>query len=223
MVSHKLLYYFKSVEEDLRVYVENGAFDIGPLIYNRYRNLRQIKRFQWVEFGIDDPESVSEHSYSAWMLAMFFLPEEHHSEGYNKREILDMLLVHDMAEAALGDQKTSISEDKKDLKEQSEVLKKLFLKGTYPYIANLTYYYNVWTGYYNGVNTNARTARDINLLQSIYTFCEYYCAYPNKFTREDVNNWMKEKSKLKTELGYQLFDRLITNNHEFVKALGLNN
>ena len=157
------------------------------------------------------------------MLAMFFLPEEHHSEGYNKREILDMLLVHDMAEAALGDQKTSISEDKKDLKEQSEVLKKLFLKGTYPYIANLSYYYNVWTGYYNGVNTNARTARDINLLQSIYTFCEYYCAYPNKFTREDVNNWMKEKSKLKTELGYQLFDRLITNNHEFVKALGLNN
>lgn len=223
VVSHKLLYYFKSVEEDLRVYVENGAFDIGPLIYNRYRNLRQIKRFQWVEFGIDDPESVSEHSYSAWMLAMFFLPEEHHSEGYNKREILDMLLVHDMAEAALGNQKTSLSEDKKDLKEQSEVLKKLFLKGTYPYIANLTYYYNVWTGYYNGVNTNARTARDINLLQSIYTFCEYYCAYPNKFTREDVNNWMKEKSKLKTELGYQLFDRLITNNHEFVKALGLNN
>lgn len=221
IVSSKLIFYFKSVEEDLKLYIENGAFDIGPLIYNRYRALKQVKRFQWVELSIDDPESVSEHSYSAWMMAMFFLPEEHHSEGYNKKEILDMLLVHDMAEAALGDQKISLSEDKKDLKEQNDILKKLFLKGTYPYIANLTYYYNVWTGYYNGVNTNARTARDINLLQSIYTFCEYYCAYPDKFTRDDVNKWLKEKRNLKTELGYQLYDRLITNNQEFINALGL--
>ncbi len=220
VVSSKLLYYFKSVEEDLKLYVQNGAFDIGPLIYNTYRGLKQVKRFQWVESNIEDPESVSEHSYSAWMMAMFFLPEEHHSEGYCKKEILDMLLVHDMAEAALGDQKISLSEDKKDLKEQNDTLKKLFLKGTYPYIANLTYFYNVWTGYYNGVNTNARTARDINLLQSIYTFCEYYCAYPEKFTKEDVAKWMKEKSNLKTELGYQLFERLITNNQEFVDAFG---
>lgn len=221
VVSSKLLFYFKSVEEDLHLYIKNGAFDIGPLIYNRYRALRQVKRFQWVEFGIDDPESVSEHSYSAWMMAMFFLPEEHHSEGYNKKEILDMLLVHDMAEAALGDQRISLSEDKKDLKEQNDTLKKLFLKGTYPYIANLTYYYNVWTGYYNGVNANARTARDINLLQSIYTFCEYYCANPEKFTRDDIDRWLKEKSNLKTELGYQLYERLITNNQEFINALGL--
>ena len=221
VVSSKLLFYFKSIEEDLQLYIENGAFDIGPLIYNRYRTLKQVKRFQWVNAGIDDPESVSEHSYSAWMMAMFFLPEEHHSEGYNKKEILDMLLVHDMAEAALSGQTVSLSEDKKDFKEQNERLKKLFLKGTYPYIANLTYYYNVWTGYYNGVNTNARTARDINLLQSIYTFCEYYCAYPDKFTREDVNRWLKEKRNLKTELGYQLYDRLITNNQEFIKTLGL--
>ncbi|MBO5736999.1 MAG: HD domain-containing protein, partial [Clostridia bacterium] len=218
VVSSKLLYYFKSVEEDLNLYIENGAFDIGPMIYNRYRALKQVKRHQWVEADIEDPESVSEHTFSAWMLAMFFLPEEHHSDGYNKKEILDMLLVHDMAEAALGDQKTSLAEDQKDLKEQSDVLKKLFLKGTYPYIANLTHYYNVWTGYYNGVNTNARTARDINLLQSIYMFCEYYCAYPEKFTADDVKKWIKEKSNLKTELGYQLFERLITNNQEFSKV-----
>ncbi len=220
VVSSKLLYYFKSVEEDLNLYIQKGAFDIGPMIYNTYRGLKQVKRFQWVEAGIEDPESVSEHSYSAWMMAMFFLPEEHHSEGYCKKEILDMLLVHDMAEAAIGDQHISLTEDKKALKEQNDTLKKLFLKGTYPYIANLTYFYNVWTGYYNGVNTNARTARDINLLQSIYTFCEYYCSHPERFTKEDVAKWMKEKSNLKTELGYQLFERLITNNQEFVDAFG---
>lgn len=215
IVSSKLLYYFQSVEEDLKLYMDSGSFDIGSLIYNKYRGLKQIKRSQWLAHDIYDPESVSEHSYSAWLMAMLFLPEEHHSDGYCKKEILDMLLVHDMAEAAIGDQKTSLSETKKELKEQNDILKKLFLKGTYPDIANLTYYYNVWTGYYNGVNTNARTARDINLLQSVYTFCEYYCAYPEQFTDEDVKFWMHEKSNLKTEIGYQLFERLIINNNDF--------
>ena len=136
-------------------------------------------------------------------------------EGYSKKEVLDMLLIHDMAEAAIGDQTTSLIEPKKELKEQNDVLRKLFLKGTYPNIANLTYYYNVWTGYYNGINTNARIARDMNLLQTVYTFCEYFCKNPNKFTAAQVKLWVNEKASLKTDLGHQLFDRLINNNSDF--------
>ena len=97
-----------------------------------------------------------------------------------KKEILDMLLIHDLAESALGDQQINLAEPQKELKSQNEVLKKLFLKGTYPGVANLTYYYNVWTGYYNGLNINSRVARDLNLIQTVYTFCEYCCAYPEK-------------------------------------------
>ena len=126
-----------------------------------------------------------------------------------------MLLVHDLAEAELGDQILSFNEPTKDLKSQNDVVRKLFLKGTYPNIANLTYYYNVWTGYYNGININARTARDINLLQSVYTFCEYYCMYPEKFTKEEVREWLAEEMNLKTEVGYRLFEQLIRSNQEF--------
>ena len=215
IVSSKLQYYFKSVEEDFSIYMQGEAFDIGPMIYNRYRSLRQVKRRQWVSHQIEDPESVSEHAYSAWLMAMFFLPEEHHSEGYCKREILDMLLIHDMAEAVSGAQVTQTSGARDTLADRNDVLRKLFLKGSYPDVANLTYYYNIWTGYYNGLNTNARTARDINLLQSVYTFCEYYCMYPEHFTLAEVGQWLGEKHKLRTELGYQLFDRLITNNLDF--------
>ena len=73
------------------------------MVYNQYRGLRLIKRSQWTERKIEDPESISEHTYSAWLLAMLFLPEEQETEGYSKREILDMLLVHDMAEGLVGD------------------------------------------------------------------------------------------------------------------------
>lgn len=219
IVSSKLQYYFKSVEEDFSIYMQGGVFDIGPMIYNRYRSLRQVKRRQWVSHQIEDPESVSEHAYSAWLMAMFFLPEEHHSEGYCKREILDMLLIHDMAEAVSGAQVTQTSGARDTLADRNDVLRKLFLKGSYPDVANLTYYYNIWTGYYNGLNTNARTARDINLLQSVYTFCEYYCMYPEHFTLAEVRQWLDEKHKLRTELGYQLFDRLITNNLDFAGVM----
>lgn len=219
VVSDKLQFYFKSMEEDFRIYLQSEEFDIGSLIYNRYRGLREIKRNQWLEKHIEDPESVAEHTFSAWIMAMLFLPEEYNADGYSKREILDMLLVHDLAEADMGDQTISLNEPTRELKKQNDVLKKLFVKGTYPDMANLTYFYNVWTGYYNGTGINARVARDINLLQTIYTFCEYYCKYPDHFGLSDVKKWMMEKSNLKTELGYELFERLIVNNQAFKKVI----
>ena len=76
-------------------------------------------------------------------------------------------------------------------------------------------YYNVWTGYYNGININSRTARDINLIQTVYTFCEYYKCNPENFTVEDIRSWIGEKSNLMTEIGYEIFDRLIENNSDF--------
>lgn len=219
VVSDKLQFYFKSMEEDFRLYLQSEDFDIGPLIYNRYRGLREIKRNQWLEKKIEDPESIAEHTFSAWIMAMFFLPEEYNADGYSKREILDMLLVHDMAEADVGDQTISLNEPTRELKKQNEILKKLFVKGTYPDMANLTHFYNVWTGYYNGTSINARVARDINLLQTVYTFFEYYCAYPDHFEPNDIEKWMAEKNNLKTELGYELFDRLITNNQAYKEAV----
>lgn len=221
VVSGKLMAYFAGVEEDFAQYSETGYLDIAPSVYNKFKNLRNVKRKQWVDYGIDDPESVSEHTYNAWLMAMMFLPEEYDADGYSKKEILDMLLVHDLAESALGDQQINLVEPQKELKMQNEVLKKLFLKGTYPGIANLTYYYNVWTGYYNGLNINSRVARDLNLIQTVYTFCEYCCAYPEKFGNDEIKKWLSQKAKLGTDIGYELYNRLVADNKEFENPVRL--
>ena len=215
VISGKLIAYFMSIHEDFKQYLENDIFDIAPSLYNRYKNLRKVKRIQWVDREIEDPESVSEHTFNTWLMAMFFLPDEYEAENYNKKEILDMILIHDLAESVLGDQKIRLNEPQKELKVQCEELRKLFLKGTYPDIANLTYYYNVWTGYYNGLNINARAARDLNLLQTVYTFCEYCCEYPEKFSEEDIRRWLNERTNLKTEIGHRLFKMLVTDNKAF--------
>lgn len=214
--SEKIEFYFASVHDDFEIFLNsNGNFDVSQYIYNTLRGLKDVKRKQWRTHDVIDPESVSEHSFSAWMLAMLFLPEELPYEGYLKREVLDMVLIHDMAEAKLGDQLVPLNEPSKDLIPQNRVMRKFLVKGTYPNVANLTYYYNVWTGYFNGVNINAKIARDINLIQTIYTFCEYYTRYPDKFSADDHSRWMQEKGKLETDIGFKIYEILVERNADF--------
>lgn len=213
IVSEKLMFYFRSVEDDLMAYIEKPRFDAAYKLFTDVSKMKDTKRSQWTNFGIDDPESVAEHTISAWLMAMVFLPQESSEQGYNKQEIMDMLIVHDMAESILGDSSGSLSEPTKELKEQNILLKKMFLKGTYPEVANMTHYYNVWTGYYKGQNINARIARDINLIQTVNTFFTYCGQHPEKFTKEDVLHWLGEADKLSTDMGYDLFERIISHNH----------
>lgn len=220
IASGKILYYMQSIEEEFGNYLAGEHYDVAALTYNKYKSLKSVKRLQWVQHGIEDAESVADHTYSAWLLAMFFLPEEQEDESYNKREILDMLLIHDIAEAELGDQVIKLNESHKQLREQNDILRKRFLKGTYPDMANMTYYYNVWTGYYNGLNINAKIARDINLIQSVYTFCEYCVQEPSRFREDEVGRWLSEKANLNTDLGYRLFERLIERNSSFSALIG---
>ncbi|MGN1372495.1 MAG: TIR domain-containing protein [Candidatus Coproplasma sp.] len=216
IASGKILFYLDCVKDDLENYLENGPFDIGPMLYNRCKFMKSVKRHQWVNHGVEDPESVSEHVFSSWLLAMLFLPQEAKYEGYNKREILDMLLIHDMAQTVQGESGEKMPVTKKlEFKTENVIMRKFLLKGTYPDVANLTYFYNVWTGYYNGININAKIAQDINLIQAIYTFCEYYSVNRDKFTEADVREWMNAKARIVTELGYEIFDRMILNNSAF--------
>lgn len=224
IASGKILYYFDGVKDDLENYLDNGPFDIGPMLYNRCKFMKCVKREQWVSHGIDDPESVSEHVFGSWLLAMLFLPQETQCEGYNKREILDMLLIHDMAQTVQGESESdTLVTHKFEFKTENLIMRKFFLKGTYPDIANLTYFYNVWTGYYNGININAKIAQDINLIQAIYTFCEYYSEDKSKFTENEVQEWMNAKARIITEIGYEIYDRMILNNSAFNFICKINN
>lgn len=213
--SNKIEFYLSSVLDDFRSYVQTPCFDVGQDIYNKYRRIKDVKRRQWVSRNVEDPESVSEHTFSTWLMAMLFLPEHMGHPEYDKREILDMLLVHDLAKAETGDQREPYNDRDKDMQKRNAVLRKLFMKGTYPCMANLTYYYNIWTGFYNGTNINARVARDMDILQTVYTFCEYYQRYPQCFSREDITEWRQNQARLTTEIGFSLWDRLIEGNQAY--------
>lgn len=218
IVSDKLHFYFMSISDDLRHYVGNYRSDVAFTLYKDLSVINDRKRETWQDYGIEKPESYAEHTLGAWMMAMIFLPEEHEVQGYNKSEILDMILIHDFADAVLNKTHQTLAAPDKDLKEQNEQIRKMFLKGTAPEVANMTYYYNIWTGYYNGKNINARIARDINLIQTVDTFFTHFSRDPDKFSLETVREWLDRGNRLGTDIGYDLFDRIIAHNSIYRKA-----
>ena len=219
IVSDKLLYYFRSVEDDLRRYVSNSRFDAAFLLYDSLSKTKDTRRQNWKNYNVKNPESIADHTLNAWLMAMLYLPNEGTEQGYDKQVILDMLLIHDMAEAILGDQAGALSEPTKELKRHNELLCKLFLKGTYPEVANMTRYYDVWVEYYYAQSINARVARDINLLQTVNTFFSLFARKPSAYSLDMAKAWLSEGDKLSTNIGYDLFERIIVGNPIYRKAM----
>lgn len=60
--------------------------------------LKETKRTGWVERGVNDPESVSDHSYMTALMCMII-----QKEGIDREKVIKMAIVHDVAESITGD------------------------------------------------------------------------------------------------------------------------
>ncbi|MBU4057835.1 HD domain-containing protein, partial [Patescibacteria group bacterium] len=62
--------------------------------------LKKVERTGWVtQVGISNPESVAEHSFRAAIIGMFVSD----IKKLNTEKVMRMLLLHDLAEAIIGD------------------------------------------------------------------------------------------------------------------------
>jgi putative hydrolase of HD superfamily len=61
--------------------------------------LKAVRRQGWVDRGIAEPESVADHTYRAVMLAWVL----GHAAGLDTDRLIKLMLVHDLAEAKVGD------------------------------------------------------------------------------------------------------------------------
>jgi putative hydrolase of HD superfamily len=61
--------------------------------------LKKVKRMGWVRVGIQDPESVAEHSFSTAILAMVIAD----IKNLDKEKMIRMALLHDLDESIIGD------------------------------------------------------------------------------------------------------------------------
>lgn len=217
MHSTKIASYFSMMHTDLNEYISNHKrADVRCDLYNLYSTAVDVKRAGWVIAGIQDPESVVEHMYNAWLLGMFNLPEEYYDPDYSKTKILSMILLHDLGETITGDiPKPEKALDASYEKKEDKIMRELFLKGTYPFMTNLNQCYVLWEEWSEQKTFNARVAKDLDTLQAMYKFCEYYKVHPDKFSDEKRDGWLDEFNDLKTEIGLDIYNKLIKKNSKF--------
>ena len=163
--------YLARMKEDL----ETENFSLACVL-EEWNCLPLIPRTGWLRRKRDAPsdavefwknvriESVAEHLTAVLGLAeSFLLDEPEGDEIYSKSHIIEMLLIHDLAESRLGDQLPDRTHPGKELEE----LWKYGAFSTYPGIGNLWKAALLLTEFYEQKTVNARIARDLDRLQFV--------------------------------------------------------
>ncbi|KAF2877666.1 HD domain-containing protein [Massariosphaeria phaeospora] len=161
-------------------YAENTTSPVP--FFHLLERLKTTKRAGWLRFGIEHAESISDHMYRMSILTMM-AP----SSISSKLDILKccrMALIHDMAEAIVGDI-TPVDPVSKEEKSRRE-------SGTMDYIChNLLGKFNgglngqdiraIWQEYEDSVTLESKFVHDIDKIELILQMIEYERFHEGRF------------------------------------------
>ena len=130
--------------------------------------LKRLPRTGWVESGVPDPESVADHSFRVTLIAIVLAD----AQKLDALRVVRMALLHDLAEAEIGD----LTPTQKGLDEvgyrqrEDEAMSKLLSKLP----ANIrAVYSSAWNEFSGGKTPEARLVRDCDKLEMIIQASEY--------------------------------------------------
>jgi len=174
--------------------VEN---DIAKFLYEMGQ-LKRVKRSGWWIAGVNDPESVAEHSFRTAAIAYLLA----HLEGVDTGKAVLMALFHDLPEARTNDAHRIVRRyadwkdvDKKAIEEQSKrlpdgVAKQIIL---------------LFEEFEKENSFEAKVVRDADLLECIVQAREYQALGYN-----DVADWIfNARAALKTESAKKIAEECV--------------
>lgn len=154
-----------------------------------------------------NPESVSDHIWGAMLIASAFLPEhlsgDEDDKDYSKSRIIQMLLIHDLAETYLGD-KPSFSKTEEDVAAEDRCMAKIIALSTLDVFSGILLWRGLWAEWRGKSSINAKIASDIDAIESYLQMRRYLskpeCSIP------DADVWTQEVGdKLRSPLGKKIF------------------
>jgi len=142
--------------------------------FNILGKLKTLKRTGWVQNEIPLPESVADHMYRMSMLSFLIT-----DKAVNRDELIKICLMHDLAEAKVGDitPHDGVSkEDKRRLEETAlrEILSDLGQQEISDEMLRL------WMEYEEGTSHTANVAKQLDKFEMIVQADEYEAANPGK-------------------------------------------
>ncbi|MGQ9548946.1 MAG: HD domain-containing protein [Roseiflexus sp.] len=130
--------------------------------------LKLLPRVGWLQRGIASPESVAEHSFGMAVLALMFSAAD---DSVDRERVLAMALVHDIAEALLGDLPFSARRLIGDVvKRDAERRAMIELCATLPGGERLIH---LWDEYAAGVTREARLVKALDRVEMLVQALAY--------------------------------------------------
>ena len=150
----------------IREHLKKPRYAIGQVAAKLYQLKKQTRR-GWLARGVQQPETVADHTLGAYLLGMIYLPETSAVWfSYDKATVLRMVMVHDLSEAFVGDALPVKRSEAMHALEQ-EVYDYFSGLTTYPGLYGMSEAAELATAFSEGVDFNARVARDLVHLDTL--------------------------------------------------------
>ena len=202
-------------------HLSDPYFSTGKLFENLYR-IKITKRQGWLIRGMKNGESVADHSFGSYLIALLLLPENNDNNDnndnddnnkenkYSKQKIIDMILIHDLAEAITHDIPSGIMIIDDNLKEQ-EVFNEIELFSTYntkqEEEVNYIKIAKLYREFTQKDTFNARIAKEIDALEN-WIQLQVYKAEGHEIL--NYEQWCESlKDKIQTSIGISMLNRLV--------------
>ena len=224
--------YYQFLELDKRAYRFNnslvdGFFKMCSLnliemvnVFNLFAESNILERSGWVgtNVPVNHKESIAEHMYVMYTMANLYLPCEYDNADYDKQKILNMIMIHDLAETITGDIPHPNKTGDDDLKEDL-IAKALCCNLLYNSSSAAEQIFDAWNEWSLNLSINSQIAHDFDAIQLNYQFFTYACKYPETYSDENILSWTRRQPK--TDIGKKIYKEVILNNSKFASRINV--
>ncbi|TYI99974.1 hypothetical protein E1A91_A13G055800v1 [Gossypium mustelinum] len=163
-------------------------------------SLKTTKRKGWINHGIKGPESIADHMYRMALMALIAgdLP------GVNRERCIKIAIVHDIAEAIVGDITPScgVPKEEKSRREQAALTEMCKILGGGMRVA-AEEIQELWVEYENNASLEANLVKDFDKVELILQALEYelehgkvlnefFLSTEGKFQTKIGKSWARE-------------------------------
>jgi len=164
--------------------------------FHMLERLKTTKREGWRRFGIVQGESISDHMYRMSLITMFAPPSL--ASRINIPHCMKMALVHDMAEALVGDITPVDGVAKEEKSRRESTTMDYFGKGLLGRVnGGITggEIKAIWQEYEDGVTLESQYVHDVDKIELVLQMVEYEKANGGKLDLGEFS-WVASKIKL---------------------------
>lgn len=207
----RLDYYFKGyILSDLMATCSNVSF-VEKIGWKIPKVIDRLDDKLYAKYSLEkNYETVATHMYECYLIGLFYLPEEDaENPEYNKQDILNMLLIHDIGESVVGDYPPYYIEIENKKIQEDETNRRVFMSGLHDGVSDLINQLKLWNHWHEESNINAKVAKDIDKIQMIYKMFVLLTKTDIVLQNERKESIAKEKDRIKTKHGKNIYNILI--------------